>query len=137
MKLTNSAALIATVAMSVSLLAGCDEKPLPATPCDTTTLVLSRKSIQSTTQGLRIVDAPDRAQYDTLRFTGGYSIANTGGLTGKSWIYMKVKNGDRLDSISPISLITSLWNVNNPLPPVGLSIKRCYDTIKAHYPEAN
>jgi hypothetical protein len=137
MKLTNSCALLASVPLVVALLSGCDDKPLPAIACDTTTLVLSRKAIQSTPQGLRIVDAPDRARYDTLRFTGGYSIYNTGGLTGKSWIYLKVKNGDRLDSISPIGLITSLWNVNNPLPPAGLAIKHCYDTIKAHYPEAN
>jgi hypothetical protein len=137
MKLTNSSVLLATVALSVSMFAGCDAKPLPPNPCDTTTLVLSRKSIQSTPQGLRIVDAPDHARFDTLRFTGGFSIANSGGLTGKSWIYLKVKNGERLDSISPIGLITSLWNVNNPLPPVGLAIKHCYDTIKAHYPEAN
>lgn len=137
MKLTNSCALIATAPFFLSFLAGCEEKPLPAIPCDTTTLVLSRKSIQSTPQGLRVLDAPDRAQFDTLRFTGGYTIHKSEGMMGKSWIYLKVKTGDRLDSVSPIGLITSIWNVNNPLPREGLAIKRCYDTIKAHYPEAN
>lgn len=137
MKLTNSCALIAAVPLFLSFLAGCDQKPLSATPCDTTTLVLSRKSIQSTPQGLRVLDAPDRPRLDTLRFTGGYTIHKSEGMMGKSWIYLKVKTGERLDSISPIGLITSLWNVNNPLPREGLAIKHCYDTIKAHYPEAN
>jgi len=137
MKHILSCASLAVASLFLSSLAGCKEEPLPVLPCDTTTLILSHKVVQSTPEGLRVSDAPDLRTLDTLRFTGGYTIHKSGGMFGKSWVYLDVTHRGRPDSVYPIGLITSLWNVNEALPPVALPIKRCYDTIKAHFPNAN
>jgi len=137
MKHILSCASIAVASLFLSLLSGCKEEPLPVLPCDTTTLILSHKVIRSTPGGLRIIDAPDLRRMDTLKFTGGYTLHKSGGMFGKSWVYLDVIHRGQADSVYPIDLITSLWNVNEALPPVALPIKRCYDTIKAHFPDAN
>jgi|GEM_PF-1805541 hypothetical protein len=137
MKLTQSCARFAAVSLFLSFLAGCKEEPLPVLPCDTTTLILSHKVIQSTPEGLRVIDAPDLRRADTLKFTGGYTLHKSGGMFGKSWVYLDVTHRGRPDSVYPIGLITSLWNVNEALPPIAVPIKNCYDTVKAHFPDAN
>lgn len=117
-------------------LVGCKPDVMPNLPCDSTTLVLHRKSIKSTTNGLKIADAPDRPSIDTLKFPGTYTIDWGEGMFGESRIFVRVTVNGRKDSVAPIQLISSLWDVGKPLPPEASPIKRCYDTIKAHFPDA-
>jgi len=137
MKLTNSCAWLALGLSFLTGIVGCKPDTMPNLPCDSTTLVLHRKSIKSTSNGLKITDTPDRPSTDTLKFPGAYTINWGEGMFAESRIFVRVAVNGRKDSVAPIQLISSLWDLGKALPPEAAPIKRCYDTIKAHFPDAH
>jgi hypothetical protein len=136
MKLT-SCARTALACAVVFGIAGCKPETLPPLPCDSTTVVVHRKVFQSTPRGLRVVDVPDRDVVDSVKIPGTYTVQWGEGMFAESWIYLRARHAGRDDSIAPILFIASLWDVGKTLPPEAAPIKRCYDTVKAHFPDAH
>jgi hypothetical protein len=118
-------------------MSSCRPDVLPAIPCDTTTVVLHDQAVRPSATGLQLGRLRERQVPDTLHFLGTYSIRWNEEAFGKDWIYLKVKHRGRLDSITPVSLLVGQWGLNKPLLPEAQPIKRCYDSILAHFPRAN
>ncbi len=133
----NSSAALVLGSAFLSGLSGCRPDVLPTIPCDTTTIVLRGQAVLPSKTGLTLGRLRERQIPDTLHFLGEYTIRWGEGFGDKDWIYLKVKHRGRLDSITPISLIVGQWDLSKPLPPEAQPIKRCYDSVLAHFPQAH
>lgn len=109
---------------------------MPVIPCDTTTVVLRDQAVLPSSSGLVLGRLRERQVPDTLHFLGTYTIRWNEETFGKDRVYLKVMHRGRLDSITPISLIVGQWDLSKPLPLEAQPIKRCYDSILVHFPQA-
>lgn len=117
-------------------LSSCRPDVLPVIPCDTTTVVLRGQAVLPSSSGLVLGRLRERQVPDTLHFLGTYAIRWNEETFGKDRVYLKVMHRGRLDSITPVSLIVGQWDMSKPLPLEAQPIKRCYDSILAHFPQA-